>query len=165
MRAIVLALFILTTFKGPVFTRPDLTMSLVCEPVNRAAKHKDIFPDEVDVRSVGMRGSSRVFKLLSDFRANTRLGALTLTSGFLTDGASIPKIFWSLMDPWGPWFEAALVHDWLYSKNSGFEHTRKQADLVLLDLMKTLEVPWIKRQAIHKAVRLGGWVTWSKRRG
>lgn len=134
------------------------------EPINRAAAHPDVFPDAVAIENAGMRKSSRVFRLLKAFRAKTALGWINIPAGFLTDGASIPKIFWSLMDPFGLWFEAALVHDWLYNKASGTGHTRKQADAVLLELMTVLEVPWHKRQAIHKAVRLGGWWTWLKRR-
>ena len=33
--------------------------------------------------------------------------------GFVTDGASVPRLLWWLFPPTGRYFKAAAVHDWL----------------------------------------------------
>ncbi len=81
--------------------------------------------------------------------------------GFVTDGASIPKIFWSIVgSPFtGLYSEAALIHDYLYCKQ---KTTRGYADSVFLEAMKELGVSWWKRRAMWTAVRVGGWAPWNK---
>lgn len=83
--------------------------------------------------------------------------------GFITDGASIPKIFWSLVgSPFtGLYRRAALIHDYLY-----FTQTTKRsyADKVFLEAMKVLGVSWWKRRLMWVAVRVGGWRPWNKHR-
>lgn len=37
----------------------------------------------------------------------------TIKAGFLTDGLSIPRWAAWWQDPWGPGWQAALLHDWL----------------------------------------------------
>jgi len=34
--------------------------------------------------------------------------------GFVTDGASVPRLFWWFASPSGDLFEASVVHDYLY---------------------------------------------------
>jgi hypothetical protein len=41
---------------------------------------------------------------------------VTVPPGFYSDGASIPRFFWSMTDPAGELFEAALAHDFMYSR-------------------------------------------------
>lgn len=33
--------------------------------------------------------------------------------GFVTDGASVPNVFWSLLPPWGEYGQASVLHDYL----------------------------------------------------
>ena len=51
----------------------------------------------------------------------------TVPKGFVSDGASIPKMFWGLIAPCidGRTIRAAIIHDWLYSTGI---LSRKQAD-------------------------------------
>lgn len=56
---------------------------------------------------------------------------------FLTDEATIPRLFWSIPG-FGPddWLEAAILHDWCYiehKRNPAFEVTRKEADDLLYE--------------------------------
>ena len=34
--------------------------------------------------------------------------------GFMTDFASIPRLFWIALPKWGKYGNAAVIHDWLY---------------------------------------------------
>ncbi len=58
--------------------------------------------------------------------------------GFKTDGASIPRLFWSLFPPFkSEYFSACVVHDFLCEKaNSRSDY--KIADLVLKEAMEAL---------------------------
>ena len=124
------------------------------------------FPDDLILRDAGMRGNSRLFRLGHYFRIVTSKGICTLPCGFLTDGASIPTILWGTgLQPFGPWFYAALGHDFWYSRASTgrFDLTRKEADDLFLEAMFNLGVPWHTRHMIHSAVRCAGWRNWKKR--
>lgn len=122
------------------------------------------FPDEIQLRDAGMRGPDRVFRLTHYFRYIGSRGTITVPTGFLTDGASIPRVFWNLLDPWGPYFHAALVHDYLYSlaSDAHHRHDRKTCDIIFKEAMFNLGVPWHTRETIYRAVRLFGWRSFKK---
>lgn len=79
--------------------------------------------------------------------------------GFITDGASVPRVFWSFFPPWGPYGQAAILHDYLCNYLCLFENgkkkyiTRKQCDDIFLEAMDVLGVGKLARFLIHKAVR------------
>jgi hypothetical protein len=120
------------------------------------------FPDTAIFKDAGMRGDSRVFQLTAPFRYHSRIGWIELPAGFKTDGASVPRVFWNIFSPFGTYFPAALIHDYLYSKASSFHITREEADQIFLDAMHDLGVGWLTRRMIHRAVRLGGWKGYKK---
>lgn len=78
--------------------------------------------------------------------------------GYLTDGASVPRIFWNVIPPWGRWGQAAIVHDYLceYLKIKTTEGeksiTRKECDDIFLEAMLVIGVPPYKAKMIHGAV-------------
>lgn len=78
----------------------------------------------------------------------------TVPAGTVTDGASIPRLFWSLLPPLGRYGYAALLHDYLYQTGAV---SRKETDLVFLAHMKQLGVPFPVRWAMFLAVRGFGW--------
>lgn len=45
-------------------------------------------------------------------------------SGFVSDGATVPRILWSVFPPAGPYFWAAVLHDYLLKTG----HNRLDAD-------------------------------------
>ena len=48
-------------------------------------------------------------------------------AGFETDFASVPRAFWSVFPPYGPYTKSAVLHDWLYvTQPAGV--SRKDAD-------------------------------------
>ena len=92
------------------------------------------------------------------FYYNGKYSYVYIPEGYLTDGASIPRIFWNLLPPWGQYGAAAIVHDYLCEfleivvEGYATRITRKEADQILCDAMESLEVPWYPREVIHAAV-------------
>jgi len=80
--------------------------------------------------------------------------------GFLTDFASVPRIFWSILPPDGKYTQAAVLHDWLY-KNKLF--SRKQCDIIFAEAMLVLGVPLWKRAVMYRALRMFGGFAWSRK--
>ena len=52
--------------------------------------------------------------------------AVTVPTGFVTDFASIPQIFWSILRPDGDYAYAAAIHDWLYWDQARPRHVADQ---------------------------------------
>lgn len=122
------------------------------------------FPDELHLVDAGMRGTSRVFRIERPFRYFSSKGKITVPTGFLTDGASIPHPLWSILDPWGPYFSAALIHDFLYSRRSSPHHnlSRLESDLIFKEAMFNIGVDWLRREIIYRAVRMFGGSSFKK---
>lgn len=80
--------------------------------------------------------------------------------GFVTDLASIPKIFWSIIGgPNGRYGKASVIHDWLYFKQT---YSRRKSDLIFYEAMRELKVNFVKRWLIYHAVRVGAWIPWGR---
>jgi hypothetical protein len=84
--------------------------------------------------------------------------AVTVPTGFVTDFASIPRIFWSALRPDGEYAYAAVVHDYLYWTQT---RTREEADHIFKMAMEDFEVGAVTVGTIYSAVRLGGKSAWN----
>lgn len=82
-----------------------------------------------------------------------------ISRGFMTDFASIPRMFWAVLPKWGKYGNAAVVHDWLYWQQ---ERPRLEADRIMLEAMGVLAVPAWKKYAIYYAVRTFGAIAWKR---
>lgn len=83
---------------------------------------------------------------------------IRIPKDFITDFASIPRIFWTIIGhPTGKYGKAAVIHDWLYRNGIG---TRKEADKIFLEGMRFLKVFCIRRWIIYIAVRLFAFGSW-----
>jgi Protein of unknown function (DUF1353) len=78
--------------------------------------------------------------------------------GFVTDLASVPRIFWSLLPRTGRYALAAIVHDYLYWVQ---DRKRNEADRIFLAAMEDSKVDAATRTAMYQAVRLGGESAWN----
>ena len=98
--------------------------------------------------------------------------AVEVPVGFITDFASIPRILWNILPPWGQYGKAAVIHDFMYTEHkystfsaegveSFVQIERKQADDIFLQAMEVLGVNWITRYAMYAAVRVFGNTPWS----
>jgi len=83
--------------------------------------------------------------------------------GFITDGASIPRIFWRIYLPYGLYIEAAVLHDYLY-RTETVNVTRKQSDDLMEEAMIWCKVNIVDRKTIHIMVRTFGWSAFKKRK-
>jgi Protein of unknown function (DUF1353) len=83
---------------------------------------------------------------------------VTIPKGYLTDGASVPRLFWNMIPPWGPYGQAAVVHDLLCEYLSVVRNgrpvsiTRAECDQLLNQAMKNLDVNPALRWMIYSAV-------------
>ncbi|MDR4469625.1 MAG: DUF1353 domain-containing protein [Nitrospira sp.] len=86
-----------------------------------------------------------------------RYEAVHVPKGFVTDFASIPRIFWSTLRPDGEYAYAAVVHDYLYWTQM---RSREEADHIFKMAMEDFEVGTVTIGAIYSAVRVGGQLAW-----
>lgn len=84
--------------------------------------------------------------------------AVTVPIGFVTDFASIPTIFRSVLRPDGEYAYAAVVHDYLYWTQA---RSREEADQILKMAMEDFEVSKLTVEVIYNAVRVGGNIAWN----
>lgn len=107
------------------------------------------------------KAHGKFFRITSAGLYKTQGALIAVPVGFLTDFASIPRPFRNLFSRTGKSVEAAILHDWLYHKagklDYGFEYNRKWADTAFLSEMESLDVAYIPRKLMYRAVRIGGW--------
>lgn len=118
------------------FTKP-----LVVSPLKDGRRWRLVEPF---VYEIGTLGSNKVIRVPIDFE---------------TDFASVPRVFWWLIPPWGRYGKAAILHDWLYVSKL---YDRLAADRLFLEAMTVLAVPVWKRCTMYIAVRLFGWIPYRK---
>lgn len=86
---------------------------------------------------------------------------IKVSSGFITDFASVPKIFWNILPPYGKYGKAAVLHDWLYKKGM---YSKKESDIIFKEAMVVLRVDKWKINVMYYAVRWFGGKVWKKYR-
>lgn len=84
---------------------------------------------------------------------------VVVPKGFVTDFASVPRLFWVVFPPCGKYTPAAVVHDYLYWAQP-VDCDRKCADDILLTAMGESNVDAVTRNSIYRAVRAGGQLSW-----
>ena len=100
--------------------------------------------------------------ILSEDKTVESLGySVTVKNGFDFDGASIPKWLWSIYgSPLnGNYVVASLIHDGLYASQ---KVSKRVSDKVFLDVMKQLNVGYIKRTSMYLAVKMFGGKDWKE---
>lgn len=111
------------------------------------------FTEKLYLEPVG----SNEWRLVSSFtyyvRDKNSNEKITVPAGFVTDFASVPRIFWNILPPWGQYGKAAIIHDYLYYTK---EYPKKKADRIFLEAMKVLNVPLATRTIMYSAVVLFG---------
>ena len=86
---------------------------------------------------------------------------VTVPQGFVSDGASIPRLLWPLLGPpiGSRHLIPAIVHDWLCVQAKTY-NDRVLADAVFFKMLKEFQVPWWKRTAMFLGVRFYGRFVW-----
>ena len=100
--------------------------------------------------------------MVEDYTYESSGYKITVPKGFIYDRASIPGIFWVVIDKDSLSNVAPLFHDFLYRHGGKVEqkyvvpyrtYTREQTDDLFDELMKKSGVVDWRRKAAHKAVR------------
>lgn len=81
----------------------------------------------------------------------TMVNGHLVPAGFVTDGASIPRPVMAYLSAFGPYFPAALLHDYLLTQE---EVTRKMAAVKFKKALKALNMPWWLYNTFYTLVRL-----------
>ncbi|HFG9433729.1 TPA: DUF1353 domain-containing protein [Salmonella enterica subsp. enterica serovar Cotham] len=103
----------------------------------------------------------RVYEPFEFYLSDDNSDVIEVPAGFVTDLASIPRIFWTLLPPDGKYAKSAIIHDYLYDNAL---RTKREADRIFLDGMTVLGVPKWKRIVMYLAVRWFGRGMYGKER-
>lgn len=122
---------------------------------------KTIINSNMKIERVG----NHTWKLIDPFQVEIDDKIIIVPKGFEMDGASVPRIFWSICPPIaGPFGEAACVHDFMYSRLSAYSD-RKFADKILREIGYFRGANVARCEAVYRAVRLFGWMYFKKKGG
>ena len=105
--------------------------------------------------------NEKVFILSEDKTVESLGYSVTVKKGFDFDGASIPKLLWSIYgSPLnGNYVVASLIHDGLYASQ---KVSKSISDRIFLDIMKQSNVGYIKRTSMYLAVSVFGGKDWKE---
>ena len=96
----------------------------------------------------------RNFVLLEPFSYTSNSGeVITVPAGTTSDGASTPREIWSFIPPFGTYWMAAFLHDYLYRYT---QRSKDECDELLKEAMQCLSVDWVEINAIYNGVKWGG---------
>jgi len=101
----------------------------------------------------------RYWILLEDLICQWNEFYIKIPKGFITDFASVPRIFWSFLPPVGRYIKPAVLHDYLYRYT---KFNRKICDNIFLETMRDMKVPLYQRLLLYLGVRIGGWISYRK---
>lgn len=103
------------------------------------------------------------------FHRKHRQEDITVPKGFVFDGASIPRLLWTLVGSpmTGRYRDAAIIHDWLYNVSRRVPRSprrdRKDADRVFYEAMRANGVGFERATIMYWAVRLFAGRSWGTR--
>ena len=81
------------------------------------------------------------------------MAGVTVPVGFKTDGATTPRILWSIFPPVGVYFKATVVHDYLLTICPS---DRKSADQIFRKCLIELKIPTWRVIILYYSVRIFG---------
>lgn len=85
---------------------------------------------------------------------------ISVPRAYVTDFASIPRIFWSVLSPTDRHGRASLLHDYCYSVK--YKNDRKYCDKIFKEAMGVLKVSPTIIAVMYWGVRLFGEKRWGK---
>lgn len=114
---------------------------------------------EVDVREL----DARFWRVLEAFDYDAERERFTVPKGQRTDFASVPRAFVWFIPTYGRYTKAAILHDHLCDRAREGTFSRRDADGVFRQAMRSLGVPFLRRWIMWGAVRWGALATASGR--
>ena len=99
--------------------------------------------------------SENRYELMQPYPFNPYPGYVRIVPrGFISDGASVPRLLWPILRPDGLIRAAALVHDYMYKRHDIY--FKRDADDTFLKYMELAGVKKYKRVLAYWAVRVFG---------
>lgn len=96
----------------------------------------------------------RNFVLLEPFTYVTaKMERIEVPAGTESDGASTPREIWSAFPPFGDYWRAAFLHDYLYRET---DRPKDECDSLFLEAMEALGVEDATRRTLYEGVHLWG---------
>lgn len=114
---------------------------------------------EIYVRYMSEEKKEQLFELQREIHVELSSGqSLEIPKNFVTDFASVPKIFWSFIGPIGKFNLASIIHDYFYTYHTT---TRAFADKEFY-LWMQFSAPdkYIRNKIMYWGVRLFGGNRW-----
>lgn len=105
----------------------------------------------------GMEGKYEVLENIEYYNG------LIVPKSFITDLASIPKIFQGIIGVPEDFKEESILHDFLYSKYNDYGINRLTADKIFFQSLLLNKVDIVVANLMYKAIRLGGELHWDKK--
>jgi hypothetical protein len=91
-----------------------------------------------------------LWKLLVEYKSAN--GNVTVPEGFITDGASVPRILTPIFPRTGRYFGAAIVHDYIIVEEDNWKKANKEFD----EELRALDIEWWRRFLILNSVKIYG---------
>ena len=141
-------------------------------PANILALNALAFPQSALVKDLSVREIVQYAlpnkywcQFLEQFEVNSDIaGRFWVPKGFLSDGASIPKWMWNVLDPCDPEILfPSYAHDYLYAmcgQLAGTQLTKDQCDRVIRELMLKCGAPRWKANGVYAGLNVGGGKAW-----
>lgn len=131
------------------------------------------FINDLRVEDITEGTDTQTLRLLAPFTVySAELDAIiTVPTGFIFDGESIPVWLQGIVKPFGQSKRGACVHDYLYRygsyttlSGSVVKVTRAQADKVYFELVRAKGLPTWRANLRWGVLRLVGWAAWNSNR-
>lgn len=88
---------------------------------------------------------------------------ILVPKGFVTDYASVGRIGGLLIPKIGKSRKPSVIHDYLYSINCKYNHTRKEADKIFYEGLKLVDMGLFRRSIAYAGVRVFGFLKYKKK--
>ena len=103
---------------------------------------------------------TRDIQVVEDFPVNSKtIGPFTVPAGFMSDGASVPRILWSVFPAYGKYLESAVPHDFGYV-HLCLKYPKEVIDKLFRELLEAQRIPEWKIKLMYRGVKLGGKGGW-----
>lgn len=131
------------------------------------------FTTDLVVKVLNNGDKYEVIEEFEYYRDNNTDVKIIVPKGFVTDFATVPRIFWSIFPPFGIYTKASVLHDYLiiaFKTKKTWDHVltidskvsiedrsklvkRCEADAIFKEAMKCIGVPAITRWFLYTSVR------------
>jgi hypothetical protein len=142
---------------------------------------KGDFMNQPDIRPISPDEYQLQMPYIYTWRDAGILNRITVPAGYINDGASVPRLLWSIVRPDGLIRAGALIHDWLCAhaghipvdshqilRNeewipAGKIWARAEGDAMFRRINIEAKMSGWKVHATYIAIRACGWVGWKDR--